>query len=843
MTTLRRLQFFLWYLRGWRLLPWTTSKFSSGLIGLALVLLTGPVAAAEDALETEPGRPIQFVLPSSFFPYSFANDRAEPSGFSVDLVDALCKVMNLEHRLNLAEVGSYENVLAGAGNGTAFFVAETKERNAALDFSIPVLRFETVVVVRKADTQMRSLEDLHGRRIGIPFKGMFADAYLREKIPDASRLYAPTEQLLKKLAEGGCDGVVMSRLAALSAMDHLQLKGLRILTALPGCDIRCGLAVRKGDSVLLARFNEGLAVLQREGTLNEIYQKWFGRYEKRVLTPVEIVSYVAAALALICIGALWGFLRQRSLLNRIEKQASELEEQRSLLAALYDKHPMATVVLDIPAKGSVLIVSLNQEAVLFLGRGKSECVGKSLGELGLAREVNECVEEVVRRCRASGKPERWDMQLPGSRRVLEVATMPLGTQKDRNHVCVIFSDITKRRLMDQEIARSRRLRALGELVGGIAHEFNNLLTPILATASLLRSAPAPVVVSPEELDIIDQAALRAADLTKRLLAFGRKTDDPAKSVHLSEAVANCEALLKTMIDRRIEWINVLPPDLPPAAFNPTDFNQIVFNLVLNARDTLLERLAKNTDQTWKPQLRISVSSLPANARRPRTRTSLNGVTGWQKLSVSDNGMGIPHEIVDRIFEPFYTTKAVGKGTGLGLSMVWHQVTEAGGDVEVDTKPGEGTTFHIFFPCRERMPNPEPVRKPASAAVPVPKSRILIAEDEPLIASTAAKILERMGHGVSRCADGLKAWETIQTAVAAYDLLLIDLSMPRLNGIDLVRRIRTLPYQGRIMVMSGRVAEEDLRTLKELRVDRLLPKPFTTDQLMENVAAVLTAKKP
>jgi two-component system cell cycle sensor histidine kinase/response regulator CckA len=235
---------------------------------------------------------------------------------------------------------------------------------------------------------------------------------------------------------------------------------------------------------------------------------------------------------------------------------------------------------------------------------------------------------------------------------------------------------------------------------------------------------------------------------------------------------------------------------------------------------------------------------PADARPPRPGVSRDGLTGWQRFSVVDNGLGIPHEIVDRIFEPFFTTKEVGKGTGLGLSTVWHQVTDAGGEVVVDSKPGEGTAFHIFLPRRDHRP---PQAQPVEAAQPVPPAsvtgkRILIVEDELLISSAAASILQRLGHVVALRSDGVEAWNELLAGDAGYDLLLIDLSMPRMSGVDLVKQVRTLAYAGSIVVMSGRVAEEDLLTLKTLKIDRILAKPFTAEQLTAVVTEVMAVRK-
>lgn len=797
------------------------------------------------AQERDMSLPITIGSQEMFHPYSFQDENKVLRGFAVDLVNAVAREMRFKVEwlaLPGPELG--EALLSGRVDAIPFW-GETPARRAQVDFSVPILRFETVVVVRADEKNIRSANDLKGRRVGVGQKGTVGELYVMERQPEALRLYAPTtEHQVRSLAVGGCDAVVMSRLTAVTVIDRFGLKNVKILEGLPGYDVRYCLSVRKGDTLLLARFNEGLAVVHRKGEFDDIYQKWFGHYEDEKLTPLQIVSYVAAALALIAAGALWGFLRQRTLSQRIAGQASELAEQRSLLAALYDKHPLATVVLDIPDQGTATLVSLNQEASLLFALEKNTSAGHSLDELNLTKEMRGYLDEAITRHRGNNQPSRWETRLSVSQRVLEVATMPLGTAKGANRLCVLSADITKRRLMDQEIAKSRRLRALGELVGGIAHEFNNLLTPIMATASLLRSAKPPVVVTSAELNIIDQSAQRAADLTKRLLAFGRKTDDPARTVRLTEAVANCEALLKTMIDRRIEWINDLPADLPAVTFNPTDFNQIVFNLVLNARDALLDKLAKQSDPTWRPQLRVSVAELPPGARPPRVGVSREGLTGWQRFTVEDNGAGIAHEIVDRIFEPFFTTKEVGKGTGLGLSTVWHQVNDAGGEIVVDSKPGEGTAFHVYLPRRETHPPLPRIEERAQTVSPIAVTgcRILIVEDEMLISSSAARILQRQGYIVEQRGDGEEAWKDLSAGGPGYDLLLIDLSMPRMSGIDLVRKVRTLPGTVCVVVMSGRVSDEDLLAMKELKVNRVLPKPFTTEQLKTVVGEVLASRR-
>jgi signal transduction histidine kinase len=252
------------------------------------------------------------------------------------------------------------------------------------------------------------------------------------------------------------------------------------------------------------------------------------------------------------------------------------------------------------------------------------------------------------------------------------------------------------RAMDAELAQGRRLRAVGEMVGGIAHEFNNLLTPIVLKVEMLREERDADRTLQRELDVIAGAADRAATLTRRLLTFGRKDEHEPAHVHLSEIVAANVDLLLPTCDPRIALVVDVPPQMPALFQNPADLHQVVLNLLLNARDTLHDKLERDAVAEARITVRVEPLAL-SNGRGP--------VDG-QRLSVTDTGVGMPREVLERIFEPFFTTKEVGRGTGLGLATVWHLLQTCGGRVEVDSTLGAGTTFRVDLP-REVPPDQPP----------------------------------------------------------------------------------------------------------------------------------------
>ena len=248
--------------------------------------------------------------------------------------------------------------------------------------------------------------------------------------------------------------------------------------------------------------------------------------------------------------------------------------------------------------------------------------------------------------------------------------------------------------MDAELAKSRRLRAVGEMVGGIAHEFNNLLTPIVLKVELLREERDNDPALQRELEVISGAADRAATLTRRLLTFGRKGDHEPAHVHLAEVVAANVDLVLPTCDPRIAFVVDVPPQLPALYQNPADLHQVVLNLLMNARDTLHDKLEH--DGSAEARVVVSVQPVaPANG---------DGPPACQRLSVSDTGVGMPREVLERIFEPFFTTKEVGRGTGLGLATVWHLLQACGGRIEVESTPGVGTTFRVEVPSISIQPD-------------------------------------------------------------------------------------------------------------------------------------------
>jgi signal transduction histidine kinase len=374
--------------------------------------------------------------------------------------------------------------------------------------------------------------------------------------------------------------------------------------------------------------------------------------------------------------------------------------------------------------------------------------------------------------------------------------------------------------LNQRLAGSQRLESIGQLTAGIAHDFNNLLTAIIGNLeSYLQTTEEEVI----ELTEATHAARRAEQLTRQLLAFGRRQDLRAEPLDLNGEVRELGQLLRRLIGPHVEIESRLADDLWVINVDRGRLQQVVMNLALNARDAMPAggRLTLTTANTTIDDDDAAKFDFPV-------------VPGeYVCLSVEDTGMGMDQQTRERIYEPFFTTKEKHSGTGLGMSTVYGVVKQTGGYIDLETSPGEGTCFDLYFPRGEG----EPVRVAASAGalrVTEDTGTILVVEDEPAVRSLVVRTLRRHGFTTLESASGPEALELLDGPdEPPIDLLLTDAIMPGMTGIELIENVRrrhsTLP----VLLMSG-------YTNGEIDADSpFLQKPFTADQLLTRIRELLS----
>jgi two-component system, cell cycle sensor histidine kinase and response regulator CckA len=381
-------------------------------------------------------------------------------------------------------------------------------------------------------------------------------------------------------------------------------------------------------------------------------------------------------------------------------------------------------------------------------------------------------------------------------------------------------DVTERKHLEDQLRLAQKMEAVGRLAGGVAHDFNNLLTAIIGFSQLLLKRLGPDNAGRREIEEIKRAGERAASLTRQLLAFSRRQVLQPKVLDLNAAVTEMEHMLRRLIHENVDLRVVLDPGPIRVKADPGQLEQVIMNLVLNARDAMPGG-GKLTVETASAELGEEAAGQRAAVRAGR----------YVVLAVSDTGVGMDAATQARVFEPFFTTKEQGKGTGLGLATVYGIVRQSGGHIRVESAPGRGATFRVFLPLvEEGLP---PAKPPTVSGPLLGTETVLIVEDEPSVRALAGEALRACGYTVLEASDGGEALLLCQGYKDPIHLVVTDVVMPQLGGRELARRLATLRPEVKVLYMSG-YADDGAAEAGAA----FLQKPFMPDDLARKVRETL-----
>lgn len=396
-------------------------------------------------------------------------------------------------------------------------------------------------------------------------------------------------------------------------------------------------------------------------------------------------------------------------------------------------------------------------------------------------------------------------------------------------------DQTEQRSLENQFFQSQKMELVGQLAGGIAHDFNNLLTAMIGFCDLLLQRHSSKDQAFADIMQIKQNANRAANLVRQLLAFSRQQTLQPKVLVITDVLAELSHLLRRLIGADIELNMVHGRDLWPVKVDQSQLEQVIINLAVNARDAV----------QGGGTLTIRTSNLPVDEIATGAHPSLPP-GNYVILEVSDTGEGIPKDIVEKIFEPFFTTKEVGSGTGLGLSTVYGIINQTGGHIFVDSDLGEGARFSIYLPQNETTAaEMEEEAQPEKVAPEVDNSdltgfgTVMLVEDEDAVRMFGARALRNKGYNVVEAASGEEALEILKTDAESIDVLITDVVMPGLDGPAMIRKVREIHPDMRVVFISGYTEDSFRKRLDEDSGEiHFLPKPFTLQQLAGVVKEVM-----
>ncbi|MFG1357796.1 hybrid sensor histidine kinase/response regulator [Xanthobacter pseudotagetidis] len=395
-------------------------------------------------------------------------------------------------------------------------------------------------------------------------------------------------------------------------------------------------------------------------------------------------------------------------------------------------------------------------------------------------------------------------------------------------LCAI--DTTEQRTLEAQFAQSHKLQAVGHLAGGVAHDFNNLLTAIIGYCDLLLAKHRPSDPSFPDIMQIKQNANRAAGLVRQLLAFSRRQTLRPQVIELSDVIADVSELLRRLMGERVVLEVEHGRGLWPVKADLNQFEQVIVNLAVNARDAMPDG----------GTLRLRTRNVPADEVFSIGANDLPP-GDYVLVEVEDTGAGIPPDIMDKIFEPFFTTKEVGKGTGLGLATVYGIVQQTGGTILASSVEGLGTTFRVLLPRHEGGPDAEAVpAADARASDLTGQGTVLLVEDEDAVRAFASRALSGRGYDVLTAASGVEALEVMETCGKKLDLVVSDVVMPEMDGPTLLKELRARDPRLKVVFISGYAEDAFARNLPPSEHFAFLPKPFSLKQLVAAVGEALKA---
>jgi two-component system cell cycle sensor histidine kinase/response regulator CckA len=561
---------------------------------------------------------------------------------------------------------------------------------------------------------------------------------------------------------------------------------------------------------------------------------------ERIVHPIQTLTTDAAAIASgdlshrsrVSTGGELGVLARQfnTMAETLESQTRTLRDNEERYRELFELSPLPTWLFD---EETLQFIAVNDAMVRKYGWSRDELLAMSTVQI----RPPEDVDAYMARLRGAENPTFSQLRLCHRARdgtILDVEVSSAQTMfSGRRAWLVVANDLTQRerieaalRASQEQLRQVQKIEAVGSLAAGIAHDFNNLLTGILGSIDLALLALPQSHPAVEEVAYAREAAMRATDLTKQLLTFSRQRATEAVVVDLRETVRGMQPLLARTLGEHVRLDTRLERGPCTVLGDEGQLEQVLLNLLVNARDAMPEGGVATID-VRQTLLATEADGIPAGS--------------WVTLSVSDTGTGIDSATAARVFEPFFTTKERGKGTGLGLSVVFSIVANANGFVRLDTVPGAGATFRLYFPLHAGTPDVRvsPARGVTKA---VGAETILLVEDDDAVRRVTRRMLEGFGYTVLDAAGPRQALDLARDHIGTINLVLTDVIMPGMNGRELVEAILKLRPGLRIVFASGYT--DDVALLSQLRSHALffLQKPFNSAGLSRIVRAALDAEE-
>ncbi len=777
---------------------------------------------------------ITIAGPRSFPPFHYY-EKDQLKGISADYIIQLAAQLGLKLRI-LADL-TWTQVLERVQQGEIDLIpciAKTTERKTYLDFSVPYLTFPLVIVTRDNSPFMGGIQDLHGKTLAMVRQTLAQEWLSRDGI-DFSPLYVQSPlQGLEAVSFSRADAAIENLAAATYLIHQNGLTNLKIAAPTPYDNYRLYMAVPKRHQEFLTILNKALEAISPQKK-SEIRNQWLSVKYDYGVSPENVFRYIFLVL-LFSLGIIFIILFRSHRLAKetreriaTEKALRESEAKlRNILensTNMYYAHTPDHKITYISPRCRQILQCEPQEAM----KRWTEFVTDNPSNLkGL-----EYTEKAIR---TGHRQPPYELELIGNRGrkvIVEIRENPVVENGRTVAIVGSATDITAHKKAEQErealqrqLIQAGKMQSIGTLAGGIAHDFNNILGIILGNAQLaMLDLPQENRVR-SRINEIETACLRAKDVVLQLLSFSRQREQRKQPLNPAKLVSDTVRLLRASIPSSIEILYQNHEPIQTINANPTQIQQVIINLCNNAA------------QAMEPGGGTLTICLEMADAHDLTIPELEAFSATEavRLTIEDTGTGIDPAIQDRIFDPYFTTKEVGKGSGMGLAMVHGIVHNHGGVISVKSEMGCGTVFTVLLPASPMPPADEVAAD--SGSVPGGTESILIVDDEKGLTQILEAMLTNLGYTVKTNQDPEEALTTFTASPSRFDLIITDMTMPHINGLELCAAIKKIRPDIPVIVCTGHNSQPNADFLKHADIAAVVMKPVTTTEIAQTIRRIL-----
>jgi len=781
------------------------------LSALCLLLAIVPTVYARDT--------IRVVMDDTYPPYVFRDQKGTLQGITVDQWRLWEQKTGVRVEISAMEWGEAQRRMERGEFDCIDTMFRTTRREAIYDFTRPYARLDVPIFVHRDIAGIRGVEDLAGFAIAVKSGGAVID-YIRKRVDTTIVEYPSYEAIIRDAAAGRVRIFTEERPPALYFLNKYRIAD-RFRETPPMYSGEFHRAVRKGDTELLSLIQRGFDAIDPRD-LERIDRKWMGKE----LGNGEVVRWLeyllVASLFLFILLFAWVKTLRRMVTQRTRELEEEIAARRRKETELEEAHAYQRAIFDLVSDGifvhdpeSGVILDVNAQTCRIFDTRRDEMLGKTVAPFssGDPGEVEAKALSLIREA-AAGHPQTffWSGKRGDGRGIPLEVSLVHAVVSGRGVVIASVRDVTDRLEAEREREKVQRIESLGLLAGGIAHDFNNILTGIVGNVSIARSQIDQTHPSQERLARAEQGVERAVALTRQLLTFAKGGAPEKKPVDAAALIA--ESVSFSLHGSTVVAVVDCDPDLPPMDADEGQISQCLNNLLINARQAM-------------PQGgRVTIRG------RGVTREGKRFV----EIRVTDEGEGIPADIIDRIFDPYFTTKVTG--SGLGLATVYSIVQRHGGEIGVESAAGSGTTFRMLIPAAEETSS---VKEQAVGAVMMGGGMVLVMDDDPVVREVARGILTQSGLACETAEDGGEAVNRYGEAISRgerFDLVILDLTVRGgVGGVEAARMIREIDPQACLLVSSGYSDDPVFADPGGYGFDGVIRKPYGRDAMLSAVSHV------